>query len=417
MGSPPKDGKQRLIAWGGALRGLWLLSPMVTWAVDFSRNRHNNYKIFKYVFWHVLERRNLYLSYPEKYGDSNHYGPLFAVVIAPFALLPDALGGLLWNGFMAGLLYLAIDRMGLAMERKLLVMLVCSVDLVNANWSNQFNPAIAAVLLLTFASVEEGRSFLAPLWILVGAFVKLYSGVGLLLLLFARNRKAFLVGCVTWSAVLFLLPMALSSPEYVVQTYREWFDSLVEKNGLNVALHSAQDVSIMGAARRLTGLPLPSVWFHAVGIPLVLAPFLRVGQYRHREFRILALASLLMFIVLFSSASENATYVILGVGAGLWLAHQEEPFSPRNAFLLFCLLLSGLAPTDLLSRPVRLFVNQHALRAIPAAVVWFLLCRDLLMRDFGLAAAGAFPLAAGPRPAERDMIRAPGGAPREEPRP
>lgn len=389
MESPGTTWQSRLLARSGALKAVWLVAPLATWVVDYGRNRHNNYKIFKYVFWHVLERRNLYLAYPEKYGDSNHYGPLFALVIAPFALLPDAVGGLLWNAAMAGLLYLAIDRLGLTVERKLLVMLVCTVDLANANWSNQFNPAIAALMLLTFAFVEEGRDFLAPLWILVGAFVKLYSGVGVLLLLFARDRRAFLLGCVAWSAVLFLAPMALSSPEHIIQSYRDWYASLVEKNTLNVALHSAQDVSLMGAVRRMSGFDVPNGWFLAVGLPLVLAPFLRVGQYRHRQFRILALASLLMFIVLFSSGSENATYVILGVGAGLWLAHQDEPFAPRNALLLAALLLSGLAATDLLSVPVRRFVNGYAVRAIPAAIVWILLSRDLLTRDFGQPAAGA----------------------------
>lgn len=384
-----KGWQARILAWGPVIRALWVVAPTVTWVVDYGRGRHNNYKIFRHVFWHLWERRNLYLTYPEKYGDANHYGPVFALVIAPYALLPDALGGLLWNLSMAGLLWLALRRLQLPPERLLVVMLACVVDLANANWSNQFNPAIPALVLLTLADVEEGRDFRAPLWALLGAFVKLYGVVGLVALLFARDRRAFLLGCLAWSALLLVLPMALSSPGHVLQSYRDWFHSLVEKNALNVSLGSQQDVSIMGAFRRIGGSAYPTAWFLAAGLPLALGPLLRRGQYRHHEFRLLLVASLLMFTVLFSTGSENATYVLLGVGAGLWLALRPEPFAPRHALLLGILLLAGLAPTDLLSVPVRLFVNRYALRAIPAAVVWLLLCRELLTRDFGRPLATA----------------------------
>jgi hypothetical protein len=383
MTSPRTSWKDRLLASQTAIRWLWLLAPAATWAVDFSKNRHNNYKIYKHVFWNLLEGRNLYLPYPERYGDTNHYGPLFALVIAPFALLPDVLGGLIWNLAMAGLLWLAVGRLGLARERRLLLLALCTVELLNANWSNQFNPAIAALMLLTFAGVEEGRDFLAPLWILVGAFVKLYSVVGLLLFLFARSKKGFLAGCVTWAVVLLVLPMALSSPSFVLQSYLDWFASLTVKNTFNVALYTSQDISIMGLVRRAVGLPIASGWFFLAGIPLVLAPLLRTSQYRHRPFRLLVLASLLMFVVLFSSGSESATYIVCVTGAALWLVEQEQPFRPRNALLMAGLLLAGLAPTDLLSVRVRLVTNSYALKAIPYAIIWLLLCKDLLTRDFG----------------------------------
>jgi choline-glycine betaine transporter len=99
------------------------------------------------------------------------------------------------------------------------------------------------------------------------------------------------------------------------------------------------------------------------------------------------LASLLMFVVLFSSGSESATYVVCVTGAGLWLVEQEAPLRPRNAALIGGLLLAGLAPTDLLSAPVRHLTNDYALKAIPSAIVWLLLTRDLLVRDFSAPAA------------------------------
>lgn len=410
MNAPATRWRDRLFHGQAAVQVLWVLAPLLTWAVDFTRNRYNTYRIYRQVFWHQLEGLNLYLPYPGQYGDVNLYGPVFSLIIAPFALLPDVAGGLLWNASMAALLFVAIRRLRLPPERRLLLLLLAGVELANAVWSNQFNPAVAALMLLTFADVEEGRDFRAPLWILAGAFVKIYSAVGLVFLLFSRNRRVFLAGCVTWSLVLLAAPMALSSPGHVLQSYADWFHALVHKDALNVGLQTAQDISLMGLVRRLVGQPLPGGWFYLFGIPLVLAPFARLDQFRHRAFRLLALASLLMFVVLFSSGSENSSYVICATGAGLWLASQEEPFRPRNALLIGALLLAALAPTDLLSVAVRRLSNSYALKALPHAAVWLLLVRDLVTRDFGLAsrtpAAQGAALERGGRPAAEPMENA-----------
>jgi hypothetical protein len=54
----------------------------------------NNYLIYKYTFVNLLHQHNLYTPQPQFYFDTNHYGPLFALIIAPFTLLPDSIGAL-----------------------------------------------------------------------------------------------------------------------------------------------------------------------------------------------------------------------------------------------------------------------------------------------------------------------------------
>ena len=56
----------------------------------------NNYLIFKYVFWHTIQGKSLYALSPAEFEDCNHYGPVFSLIIAPFAVLPDFIGMLLW---------------------------------------------------------------------------------------------------------------------------------------------------------------------------------------------------------------------------------------------------------------------------------------------------------------------------------
>lgn len=381
MNAPaPSPNRSRL--WLRLATALWFALPAFLWSVDFSRGRHNTYRLYRISFWRLVQQQDLYAVHPAEKVDQFMYGPLFGVLMAPFALLPDVLGGLLWNLAMAGVLYVALARLRLSRERLVQVLLLCSLDLWSATWSNQYNPAVAGLLLLSFADVEEGHDFRAPLWMLIGAFTKIYGGIGLLFVLFSGNKKAFVAGCIAWSALLFVLPMALSSPGFVVSSYLEWPSTVAAKAAINVVGFQSQDASIAGFVRRVSGLPLSDTAALVAGALLVLAPLLRVGQWRNPVFRLLAVASMLMFLVLFSAGAEPPTYIIAAAGAALWLVHQEHPFRGRNLALVVALVVASLAPTDLLTLPVRRLANHYALKVIPYAIIWFLLCWDLLRRDF-----------------------------------
>ena len=64
---------------------IWLLITIVTAIKQFLIEKYNNYLIFKHVFYHTLEEKSLYATYPNLYFDHNHYGPIFSLFIAPFA--------------------------------------------------------------------------------------------------------------------------------------------------------------------------------------------------------------------------------------------------------------------------------------------------------------------------------------------
>ena len=77
---------------------LWFLVPFVAVLLEINRGDAyiNNYLIYKNVFWHTFHQQNLYSLYPAEYMDKNHYGPLFSILIAPFAFLPNFMGATLW---------------------------------------------------------------------------------------------------------------------------------------------------------------------------------------------------------------------------------------------------------------------------------------------------------------------------------
>jgi hypothetical protein len=239
------------------------------------------------------------------------------------------------------------------------------------------------MIILSFTMVEDERDFYAPFWILLGTFTKVYGVVGIIFFLFSKNKTHFILGCIVWSVVLFALPMALSSPSYIIQTYLDWYHSLILKNS-QLIVSISSDLTIMGLVRKVSGhLELSNFWFFIFGIPLLLLPLIRIKQYSSKQFRVLILASILLFIVLFSTASEHPTYIICIVGVFLWLVMQEKIFSIKNiAITFFVLMLTGLAPTYVFSKELAVFILYYALKALPCIVVWILLLWDLYTKDF-----------------------------------
>ena len=53
---------------------------------------HNNYKIYKYVFYNLLEKFPLYQPRPEFFDDLNHYGPIFWIDNGAFCTIARYLG-------------------------------------------------------------------------------------------------------------------------------------------------------------------------------------------------------------------------------------------------------------------------------------------------------------------------------------
>ena len=364
---------------------IWMILPFVHWKLEFFRNRYNNYIIFKKVFYHSLDRLNLYNYYPNEYGDSNHYGPLFAIIIAPFAVLPDIWGSLLWSIFNTAVLFYCIYKMPLKHNYKLLIAILCTIEMTNGMWSNQFNSIEASFILLSFILVQKQKDFWAPCFIVLGTFIKLYAIIGLAFFLFSKNKKMFVVGCFTWSIVFYILPMVISSPDYVNTCYHDWYMSLVDKNNINVSLTSSTDASIMGIVRRLfQNATIPNTPFIVVGVILYLIPFLRFSEYKFLSFRLLCLASSLMLIILLSSSSEHPSYIYPMLGVAIWyILLGQNKFKPINVtLLLFVLIIGGLGPTDALGKPFRVWLINHSLKALPFAIVWFLILKDGIFRKF-----------------------------------
>lgn len=363
------------------LLGLWLILGVVSALAKM--HSHNNFLVFRGVFWHTWRQLPLYEAYPQEYFDVNHYGPLFSLVIAPFAVIPEWLGLVLWCVALTLFLYMAVRRSTMTKYQQIFLLWFCAHELLTALFMQQFNIAIAGIILLAFFLIEKERDTEAAFFIVVGTLVKLYGIVGLAFFFFSRHKVRFVLSLIGWSVVLFLLPMLISSPDYVVGQYHAWVSDLVTKNGENLD-SIAQNISILGMAHRISGLSFSDLWLILPGLLLFAIPYLRFSQYKHVAFRQTLLASVLMFVVLFSTGSESCGYIIPFVGVVIW--YTAAPWQRNGwdiALLVFVFVLSSLSPSDLFPAWLRKeWVQPYALKALPVTLVWLKLCLEMYTRDY-----------------------------------
>jgi len=342
----------------------------------------NNFLIFRQVFWHTIHQLPLYTAYPAEYADVNHYGIFFSTIVAPFALPPVWLGMLLWLIGLSTLLYFAIRNLPRA--NTIFIYWFCANELLTALYLQQFNIAIAASLLFSFIFIEKEKDVWAAFFIMLGTFVKLYSIAGLAFFFFSKHKTKFTISLAGWSVVFFVLPMLISSPDYVLGQYGDWLKVLSEKNQENMfALH--QNISLLGMVRKISGIATYSdLWLIGPGIVLFLLPYLRFKQYAHLAFRYFILASTLLFIVLFSTGSESSGYITTLIGVCIW--YTAAPWKRNKwdlALVIFVFVITSLSPTDIFPHFIRkALIKPYALKALPCVIVWLQICYELCTRDF-----------------------------------
>lgn len=348
------------------------------------RGRYNNYLIFEGVFNHSLKQLPLFIPYPEEYGDMNHYGVFFSAIIAPFALLPSGLGCALWILANVAFLYWAIRQLPLSKGVLIGILLIAAHDMYTAAAMQQFNISVIALLVAAFVFVEKGKSHWATLFIVIGALTKLYGIVGLAFFFFAKDKKRFIWSALLWLGLLFCLPMLYSSPEYVLSQYHDWYISLSQKNGENMDIshYNLQNLSFLGFLQR-TGIYNNNLVVIAIALLLFALPYLRIAQYKHLRFRLMFLASVSIFLCLFSTGTENSTYVVAYVGIGIWFMTTSNRNNTLKIILLVLAFLASLSPTDLFKPLKEPYIIRYSLRAVPVMLIWLTLIWEMCSLDYG----------------------------------
>lgn len=364
---------------------LWMAVALVCSLMLIPKETYSNYITFSQAFWHTISSLPLYIYYPEEQRDLFLYGISFTTLISPFALLPRQVGMVLWCLANCGFLYWAIKKLDLKKWQFAVIILISVNDVFTSVLSQQYSIGITAMIIFSYVLIEKEKDFWAALMIVLGTMTKLYGIVGLAFFLFSKHKMKLTGGLVFWAVIVFLLPMLYASPEYVVHSYKEWFDVLVYKNGLN-QFSINQNISLLGMLHRITGASFSDLWIIVPGMILFALPYLRIRQYGNESFRFLFLSSALLFMVLFSTGTETYGYLTAMIAVGIWYVKTPTKAATpilNLSLLIFCILLTSLSTTDLFPRFIRVeYVKPYALKALPCTLIWLKIVWEQLTQDF-----------------------------------
>jgi hypothetical protein len=138
----------------------------------------------------------------------------------------------------------------------------------------------------------------------------------------------------------------------------------------------------MGFVRRTLGDPTIPTWpFLVALIVLYGLSLLRISQYKNPAYQFLFLASTLMFPVLFSSASESSTSVIVFGGIAIWFVIQPKLDWKIWALLIFAFVFGSLNTVDIYPQVFRTWLRVHSIKAVPCTLIWLRILYEMMFGD------------------------------------
>jgi hypothetical protein len=368
----------------GVLR--WILALYVTTAllVAVQRTLHspeNNFLIFRAAFRHLVAGQDLYAAYPAEHADLFKYSPTFALLFAPFALLPLVPGYMLWALCCVVAVYAGV--VGLLSGRQAAVALAIAwLSVVGDVQRAQSNALCAGLMLLAWAGYERHRQVRAAVAIAAGMFVKIFPVAGLVGALFHGRRLRMAVIFAGVTVVGALLPLLVTSPALLAMQYRSWraIEALdVAPLGRYGAGGAGLYGGVMGLVRAWFGVEWPHWPLQLGGLLVLLAPLVwRSDRWSESLFRVKAVASVLVFCVLFNHQAESPSYAIAMIGAAVWFATAEGAWW-RTALMVLAFVVVNLGSTDLMPRPwYREYYVAFMLKTVPLIPIWIAMQLELV---------------------------------------
>lgn len=337
------------------------------------RTAYENYRIFKTSFFYLTDGSNPYVGYSNGPWDLYKYSPAFALFMGPFAILPDWLGLPFWNLLNALVLLTAILKLPVLTDNQRIFMAwFVFVELVTSMQNSQSNGLTAGLMLWTFIAFERGKLWQAAGFVAVTTFIKIFGIFAAAWALLYPRWLKFSGWLAVWSVLLTLVPLIAVSPKHLWQVYQWWWELLRDDHAASVGL------SVQGWLQTWFGWEPSKMGVTLAGLAIFSASIFAVYRQPSAVNRILACASLLVWVVIFNHKAESPTFVIAMCGVALWWCVAEKRAWER-ALLWVTFALVSLSPTDIFPPNIRREIIQpFVLKAVPCIIVWGIITWELL---------------------------------------
>lgn len=334
----------------------------------------NNFLIFRSSFFHLLGGQDLYAAYPPEHFDFYKYSPTWAMLFAPYAIVPIPVGLMLWNLTNAVLLATALSML-LPARAAAWALAIVFFESLGAIQNAQSNGVAAALMILALVAAERGGTARGAWAVAVGASIKIFPACAGVFGVLGRDRVRHVAWCVGAGLVLLALPLLVTPAETLLMQYRSWAEI-----GARDHLHIKQ-AWVGGIAESFLGRAIPHAPIQLVGIAwILLMSALAARVWEDGVVRRLLLASLLGFATIFNHKGESPTYVIAFAGLGIWWSVLPRE-RWRDVVVLATFVLGSLGGTDLAPRGWRGTYHQGwQVKAICMTVAWCAMQWDLWQR-------------------------------------
>ncbi len=345
--------------------------------------QYNNFLIFRASFGHLVSNLNLYAPFPSEHLDLFKYSPTFAFCTLPLAFMPLWAGTLVWNLLNAGVFIagiwviggvtihgVAVQEQQESQSRITAIMLwICAVELLTSTQNFQSNALVAGFAMLAVGAWEREKAWQAALFLALSFHIKIYGLAPIALMVLYPRKGRFLLGFSAWLLVLTALPLLIISPENLLWQYANWRELLRSDHA---ASYGASVMSILApllpTVRSVSALQAASLVVQCAPLAWLL---LRRKSPEPLK-RLLLLASMLLWMVIFNHKAESPTFVIAVAGVALWYGMQPTSSTwLRYGLLWFVLVGTSFSVTDLFSPSLRdsIFVPMN-LKVLPCIAVW-----------------------------------------------
>jgi len=330
---------------------------------------YNNYRIFKFSFYHLLQGRDIYQLFPDDHWDLYKYSPAFALCFGLLSWMPDAIGLVLWNLLNALCLFAGVRLLpGLTTEKKSWILLFCVLEMLLSIQNTQSNGLMAGLVVLAFALAERQRYILSTLCIVFSFYIKIYGALAFVFYLFYPGKLKLMGWSIFWMVFFAVVPLVVVSGSQLLFLYKSWLHLLANDRSASIGL------SVMGLLETWFKVNISKNLVALVGLVLFLLPLMYVRRYNDLTFRLLYLASALIWMVIFNHKAESPTYIIVMSGIGIWYFCQA-PDPVNRILLILAFLLISMSISDLVPAPIRNgFIRPYGIKAVMGIVIW---CRIL----------------------------------------
>jgi hypothetical protein len=334
---------------------------------------YNNYSIFKHSYFHLLEGSSLYRHYPDEYYDLYKYSPTFSLFFGTMAWMPDLAGLLVWNLLNALLLILAIKLLqGLSNKYKIWILFFVIFEMVGSLQNEQSNSLMAGFIILAFALLEKRKYGWASFLIVFSVFIKLFGIVAFALYIFYPKKSRLLSYTAIWFVLFLAAPLLVTGFSDLIYQYQEWGVMLSNDHSESLG------ISIFGIMQTWFHLGISKYYILVAGIILFLIPMFMFNKHEDLEFRLKALASILIWVIIFNHKAESPTFVIAMCGIGIYLFNGSFN-NIKLSLLIFSLLFTSIMFQDFIPKSFRNeYIIAYNLKALPSVVIWFMLIWQML---------------------------------------